>query len=75
MSTNNKNRGGRPRKGSDKKKAVRLDMRMEESEKQAFHSAAELAGLDLSAWIRERLRRAARDELREAGKPIAFLPG
>jgi hypothetical protein len=43
-------------------------------EKRAFVDAADLAGLSLSSWVRERLRRAARAELNEAGKPVAFLP-
>jgi len=30
------------------------------------------AGVPLSVWIRERLRRIARDELREAGKELPF---
>jgi hypothetical protein len=54
-------------------KAIRLDMRIEESEKEGFRAAAELAGLDLSAWIRERLRLAARKELDAAGLEVAFL--
>jgi hypothetical protein len=48
-------------------------MRLEPSEKQAFREAAELAGLDLSAWIRERLRAASRKELEGADRPVAFL--
>jgi uncharacterized protein (DUF1778 family) len=68
-----KNRPGRPSKGSDKAKGFRVDLRLQESEKDGFRAAAELAGLDLSAWIRERLRRAARQELEEAGKEIPFL--
>lgn len=48
---------------------------MTEEEKRAFSDAAELAGISLSSWIGERLRRAARIELEEAGKPIAFLKG
>jgi hypothetical protein len=68
-----KMRRGRPPKGSDKIKAIRLDMRLETTEKEGFRAAAELAGLDLSAWIRERLRRAARQELKEAGQPVPFL--
>jgi antitoxin component of RelBE/YafQ-DinJ toxin-antitoxin module len=54
-------------------KAIRLDMRIEESEKEGFRAAAELAGLDLSAWIRERLRQVARKELEGAGMAIPFL--
>lgn len=42
-------------------------------ERQAFEAAAELSGLALSAWIRERLRRAARIELEDAGMQIPFV--
>jgi hypothetical protein len=69
-----KKRRGRPPKGSDGIKSVHLDMRLEQSEKEAFRAAAKLAGLDLSAWIRERLRRLARAELEKAGQSVAFLP-
>ena len=48
---------------------VRLDVR----EKQTFNEAAELAGLALSAWVRERLRQMARKELEDAGREPAFL--
>ena len=73
MKTTRKKRVGRPPKGSDKIKGIRLDMRLETAEKDGFRAAAELAGLDLSAWIRERLRRVARDELVEAGREVPFL--
>ncbi len=73
MKTTRKQRRGRPPKGSGKIKGIRLDMRLEASEKEAFRLAAELAGLDLSAWIRERLRQVARKELEGAGRPVAFL--
>lgn len=64
---------GRPPKGQDRLKADYLDIRLFPAEKQAFRDAAELAGLDLSAWVRERLRIQARKELEGAGKPVAFL--
>jgi len=48
-------------------------MRLQEAEKEGFRAAAELAGLELTAWIRERLRRVAREELQEAGKDVPFL--
>jgi len=64
---------GRPPKGSGQSKTLRLDMRLNTAEKQAFRDAAELAGLDLSAWIRERLRANARQELESVGRPVAFL--
>jgi uncharacterized protein (DUF1778 family) len=51
----------------------RVELRLEEAEKQAFREAARLSGLPLSAWIRERLRRAAREELVGLGRPIPFL--
>jgi len=65
------NSPGRP------KKARRLDeyleIRMESSEKRAFKDAAELAGIPLSTWIRERLRQVAIRELEAAGHSISFL--
>jgi hypothetical protein len=70
-----KQRRGRPPKGSDAIKSVHLDMRIHPTEKEGFRAAADLAGLDLSAWIRERLRLAARRELEQAGRPVPFVPG
>lgn len=52
-----------------------LLVRLEPGEKEAFRDAGELAGIPLSAWVRERLRRVARVELEEAGRRIAFLKG
>jgi uncharacterized protein (DUF1778 family) len=54
-------------------KSESLKIRLGPDEKQAFQDAADLAGVALSAWIRERLRKAARNELEEAGQQIAFL--
>ena len=73
MEISAKSRRGRPPKGSGKIKGIRLDLRIEATEKEGFRAAAELSGLDLSAWIRERLRRAARLELEEARQPVPFL--
>lgn len=50
-----------------------LQIRLQSNEKEAFEKAAQLAGIALSAWVRERLRRAAIRELGEAGQQIAFL--
>lgn len=50
-----------------------MRLRLEASEKEAFEKAAALSGIALSAWVRERLRRAAIRELGEAGQQIAFL--
>ena len=62
---------GRPR--SDKRLDQYLEMRVASDEKQAFRDAADLAGIPLATWARERLRRAAVRELEEAAIPIAFL--
>ncbi len=52
-----------------------MKIRVQAEEKQAFEDAAKLAGISLSAWVRERLRSAARRELEDAEHPIAFLSG
>lgn len=64
---------GRPKKSDDRVKADYLDIRLLAAEKQAFRDAADLAGLDLSAWVRERLRMQARKELEAASRSVAFL--
>ncbi len=64
---------GRPPVDPSKAKVEYLEVRLEVAEKQAFKDAADLAGLPLSTWVRERLRRTARKELEEAGRPVAFL--
>ena len=51
----------------------RVELRLESREKEAFQKAASLAGLSLSSWIRERLRRDARTELFDAGLPVPFI--
>jgi head-tail adaptor len=64
---------GRPKKKLAAVKSSWLEVRCEESEREAFRAAAEAAGLGMSAWIRERLRRAARKELEDMNLPVAFL--
>jgi hypothetical protein len=54
-------------------KSANLLIRLEPEEKEAFQQAAEIAGIPLSSWIRERLRRAAIRELESAGRPIPFI--
>lgn len=66
-------RRGRPPKAPGKAKAEYLQVRVNAAEKRSFHAAAELAGLDLSAWVRERLRLLARKELGKAGQAVPFL--
>ena len=50
-----------------------LEVRCEESEREAFRAAAEAQGLAMSAWIRQCLRRSARKELEDLNMPVAFL--
>jgi hypothetical protein len=69
-----KKRGrGRPPKDVGDKRGESLLVRLDEAEKEAFRSAAKLAGLPLSSWVRERLRQIAARELVKAARPVAFL--
>jgi uncharacterized protein (DUF1778 family) len=68
-----KTKMGRPRKAPEAAKTDYIEMRCTEAEKQAFRAAAEAAGLPLTGWIRERLRRIARKELGDLERPVAFL--
>lgn len=69
----NTKRIGRPPKEPEATKARYLQVRLQQAEKEAFDAAAKLAGIDLSAWVRERLRLAARKELAQAGQNVPFL--
>ncbi len=70
-----KKRPAGQRKGSAKLKSENLLVRLEQSEKVAFAAAADLAGIALSAWVRERLRWAAVKELQAADQQVPFLGG
>lgn len=50
-----------------------LQIRLTEDEKRGFQAAAELAGIPLSSWVRERLRLAAIRDLEGAGQKIPFI--
>src|ERR1700674_133394 len=54
-------------------KTMTLQIRLQPREKQAFEEAANLSGIALSAWVRERLRIAAIRELEGAGNPVPFV--
>jgi hypothetical protein len=71
--TSSMKKTGRPKKPPNAVKADYIEVRCGEAEKQAFRAAAEAAGLPLSGWIRERLRRIARKELEDLELPVAFL--
>lgn len=62
---------GRPKKVN--KLDEGLQIRLTSAEKQAFQQAAELAGIALSAWTRERLRSVAIRELEGAGYTVPFI--
>ena len=74
MKNTTKKGPGRPAKGSGEKKGEYLEVRLDSDEKRAFNDAAKLAGLQLSTWVRERLRSTARKELEGADLPVAFMP-
>jgi uncharacterized protein (DUF1778 family) len=61
-----------PKEGN---RTERVELRLEPKEKEAFVMAADASGLSLSSWIRERLRRAARQDLEEAGERVPFKAG
>lgn len=50
-----------------------LKIRVSEAERAAFQDAAAIAGITVSAWARERLRRAAVRDLQDASRPVPFL--
>jgi uncharacterized protein (DUF1778 family) len=51
-----------------------VQIRVSDEEKQGFQLAADLAGISLSSWVRERLRLAAIRDLESAGQKIPFVP-
>jgi hypothetical protein len=71
MRTRPKRRGS----GSAVPKGELLQIRLTAKEKLAFRQSAELAGLAISAWVRERLRQSAVRELQGASRQIPFLDG
>lgn len=66
---------GAPKKSPEKAKTGRIPIRVSDAEKEAFRAAAELDGKTTSDWIRDRLRRNARQELEAAGQHVPFIPG
>jgi hypothetical protein len=64
----------KPPKSSRADKGSYFQFRLSELEKQAFTDAASADGKTLSGWIRDRLRRLAREELRGLGRADPFVP-
>lgn len=54
-------------------KSESMEIRVRSEEKEAFKRAAELSGVSLSAWARERLRLAAIRELEGVGLQVPFV--
>jgi len=50
-----------------------IQIRVTEAEKRGFQDAADLAGIPLSSWVRERLRFSAIRDLESAGSQIPFV--
>ena len=50
-----------------------LQVRLTQAERETLKVAAEAAGLTVSAWLRDRLRRTARLELQSSGIKVPFL--
>lgn len=50
-----------------------LLIRLTPNEKLAFKRCAELSGLSLSSWVRERLRQSAMRQLEAAAENIPFI--
>jgi hypothetical protein len=55
-------------------KAQTLQIRLTDAEKDGFQAAANLSGIALSSWVRERLRLAAIRDLESAGQKVPFIP-
>lgn len=55
------------------KKKSQVLLRLSEDEKKSFEMCAELSGISLSAWMRQRLRNLAVNELGNAGLVAPFI--
>jgi len=72
MAKRKPNKRGRPKNPPGENKAERCEVRLNAAEKQGFSEAADLAGISLSSWMRERLRECCREELKRQGRPSPF---
>ena len=55
------------------KRENQLNVRVDDDENIAFEEAAEIAGISMSAWVRQQLRLAAMQELSRVGRRAPFL--
>ena len=68
-----KKKTGPRRKPAHERHDQRMLLNLTQDELEAFDTAAKLAGVSRSSWIRQRCRDAARTELESAGQPVPFL--
>lgn len=54
-------------------KDYNLQVRLTHAEKDTIRVAAEASGLSVSAWLRDRVRKVARNELQSSGIKVPFL--
>jgi predicted HicB family RNase H-like nuclease len=57
----------RPKKESDEARSKLMQVRLQVKEYREFKDAAEAAGMELSVWVRAKLRDAARRDVRKYG--------
>lgn len=55
------------------KREAQIIVRVTDMEKEGFEKAAEISGIGLSAWARQKLRAAAIKDLQDVGEKIPFL--
>jgi hypothetical protein len=55
------------------KKDTQILIKVSEPEREGFRRAADIAGIGVSAWARQKLRAAAIQELQTVGEKAAFL--
>jgi hypothetical protein len=66
---------GRPAMSDPDRKARYLQVRVTDAELETFGVAADIEGMAVSAWVRNRLRAAAKKELAAAGKEAPISAG
>jgi uncharacterized protein (DUF1778 family) len=54
-------------------KDYNLQVRLSKAEKETLTAAAHVAGVSTSSWVRDRLRKMARQELQASGLKVPFL--
>lgn len=54
-------------------KDYNLQVRLSQAERDTLNLVATGSGISVSAWVRDRLRRAAREELQSSGIKVPFL--